>query len=95
MSSTGPSGPLDPVEALERLGRLAFREHCLKSLLQSVAELAKEVMPGDLEASVSLLINDRPSTAVFTGQLLPQLAFPLGEDPRFLLMIRQVVRHAA
>jgi GAF domain-containing protein len=69
MSSTDPSGPLDPVEALERLGHLAFREHCLKSLLQSVAELAKEVMPGDLEASVSLLINDRPSTAVFTGQL--------------------------
>jgi GAF domain-containing protein len=69
MPSTDPSDPLDPVEALERLGRLALREHCMKSLLQSVAELATEVMPGDLEASVSLLINDRSSTAVFTGRL--------------------------
>ncbi|MGR6964788.1 ANTAR domain-containing protein [Geodermatophilus sp. URMC 61] len=41
----------------------------MRSLLQSVADLAKEVMPGDPEASVSLLINDRSSTAVFTGRL--------------------------
>ncbi len=69
MSSTNPSDPLNPVDALERLGRLALREHCMKSLLQSVAELATEVMPGNPEASVSLLINDRSSTAVFTGRL--------------------------
>jgi GAF domain-containing protein len=69
MSSTDPSGFLDPVEALEQLGRLTLRENCMKSLLQSVADLAKEVMPGTPEVSVSLLINDRPSTAVFTGQL--------------------------
>ncbi len=69
MSSTDPSSPLDPVEVLERLGRLTLREHCMRSLLQVVADLAKEVMPGDPEASVSLLINDRSSTAVFTGQL--------------------------
>ena len=69
MSSTDPSDPLDPVDALEQLGRLALREHCMKSLLQSVAELATEVMPGNPEASVSLLINDRPSTVAFTGEL--------------------------
>ncbi len=69
MSSTDPSDPLNPVDALEQLGRLALREHCMKSLLQSVAELATEVMPGNPEASVSLLINDRSSTAVFTGRL--------------------------
>jgi GAF domain-containing protein len=69
MSSTDPSGFLDPVEALEQLGRLTLRENCMKSLLQSVADLAKQVMPGTPEVSVSLLINDRPSTAVFTGQL--------------------------
>ena len=51
MSGTDPSGPLDPVEALEQLSRLALRENCMKSLLQSVAELAKEVMPGNPEAS--------------------------------------------
>jgi GAF domain-containing protein len=69
MSSTDSSGPLDPVEALERLGRVTLREHCMRSLLQAVADLAKEIMPGDPETSVSLLINDRSSTAVFTGQL--------------------------
>ena len=41
----------------------------MRSLLQAMADLAKEVMPGDPEASVSLLINDRASTAVFTGEL--------------------------
>ena len=69
MSSADPSTPLDPVEALERLGRLTLRENGMRSLLQAVADLAREVMPGHPETSVSLLINDRPSTAVFTGVL--------------------------
>src|SRR3712207_8358188 len=69
MSSTGTPDAPDPVEALERLGRLTLRENCMRSLLQAVTDLAKEVMPGDPETSVSLLINDRSSTAVFTGQL--------------------------
>ncbi len=69
MSRNELPDPLDPVEALERLSRLTFREHGMRSLLQTVADLAKEVMPGNPEASVSLLINDRPSTAVFTGEL--------------------------
>lgn len=63
------SSPLDPVEALERLGRLRLREHGMRSLLQTVADLAEQVMPGDPEVSVSLLINDRPSSPVFTGEL--------------------------
>ena len=69
MSSTGTPDAPDPVEALERLGRLTLRENCMRSLLQAVADLAKEVMPGDPETSVSLLINDRASTAVFTSPL--------------------------
>lgn len=69
MSSADPSNPLDPVEALERLVRLTHRENSMRSLLQTVADLAREVMPGDLEASVSLLINDRVGTVVSTGEL--------------------------
>jgi GAF domain-containing protein len=69
MSSAEPSTPLDPVEALERLGRLTLREHGMRSLLQAVVDLARELVPGHPETSVSLLINDRPSTAVFTGEL--------------------------
>jgi GAF domain-containing protein len=41
----------------------------MRSLLQVVADLAREIMPGDPETSVSLLINDRSTTAVFTGEL--------------------------
>jgi GAF domain-containing protein len=58
-----------PVEVLEQLGRLSLREHTMQSLLQSVADLTKRVMPGNPEASVSLLINDKPSTVVATGKL--------------------------
>ena len=56
-------------QALEQLGSLALREHSMETLLQRVVELTKMVMPGDTEASISLLANDKPTTAVFTGQL--------------------------
>jgi GAF domain-containing protein len=56
-------------QALEQLGRLALAEHSMESILQAVVDLAKTVLPGDLEASISLLIDDKPATAVFTGQL--------------------------
>jgi GAF domain-containing protein len=55
--------------ALEQLGSLALREHSMETLLQRVVELTKVVMPGQPEASISLLTNDKPITAVFTGQL--------------------------
>src|SRR3712207_9568486 len=77
MSSTGTPDAPDPVEALERLGRVGLRENCMRSLLQAVADLAREVMPGDPETSVSLLINHRSPTAVFTGGL----ARPLDQRP--------------
>src|SRR5947209_4851193 len=69
MSDNEEADRPNPAEALEQLGRLALREHTMQSLLQSVADLTKKVMPGNPEASVSLLINDKPSTAVSTGRL--------------------------
>jgi GAF domain-containing protein len=56
-------------QALEQLGRLALREHSMESILQAVVDLAKTVLPGDPEASITLLIDDKPATAAFTGQL--------------------------
>ena len=56
-------------EALERLGRLSLRELSMEHLLRMVADLAKEVMPGEIEASVTLLVKDVPSTAASTGEL--------------------------
>jgi hypothetical protein len=59
----------EAAEALEHLGRLSLRELSMESLLQSMADLTKRVMPGDPEASVTLLIGDQPSTVVDTGPL--------------------------
>lgn len=65
--------PSDPAEALERLGRLSLRELSMDSLLQTVADLMKTVMPGNPEASVLLLVKDHPTTVVSTGALATDL----------------------
>ncbi|HST80184.1 MAG TPA: hypothetical protein VLL08_00445 [Kineosporiaceae bacterium] len=69
MASNQSPRPANAAEALEHLGRLSLREHSMKSLLQTVAELTKTVMPGDTEASVTLLVKGEPATVVSTGQL--------------------------
>jgi len=63
-------------EVLEYLGRSSTREQPMAAPLQRVADLAKTVLPGDPEASVTLLVRKRPSTVVATGQL----AVDLDED---------------
>jgi len=57
------------LQALEELGRLSLREHSMQSLLQRVAELAKRVMPGDPETSITVVVDSKPRTVVSTGQL--------------------------
>jgi GAF domain-containing protein len=72
------------VEALEQLGRLSLRELSMDSLLQTVADLAKTVMPGNPETSVLLLVRDSPSTVVHTGQLavdLDETQYERGHGP--------------
>jgi GAF domain-containing protein len=76
--------PASAAEALERLGRLPLREQSMESLLQTVADLAKTVMPGNPETSVSLLIDDRPTTVVYSGQLaidLDESQYGIGYGP--------------
>jgi len=41
----------------------------METLLQRVVDLTKIVLPGQLEASISLMTSDKPSPAVFTRQL--------------------------
>jgi GAF domain-containing protein len=65
--------PPDPGQALERLGSLSLRELSMDSLLQTVADLAKTVLPGNPEASVSLLVRDQPTTVASTGRLATDL----------------------
>ena len=65
--------PADAAEALERLGRLALRGLPMAGLLQTVADLTKTVIPTASDVSVALLVKDRPTTMVTTGQLADDL----------------------
>lgn len=70
--------------ALERLGELSLQELSMESLLQSMVDLTKRVMPGDPEASVTLLIKDEPRTVVDTGPLalgLDEVQYDRGDGP--------------
>ncbi len=69
MSSSQDPQPVTVTEALERLSQLSLRDVSMESLLQTVADLAKTVMPGHTETSVSLLVGDTPTTVVSTGQM--------------------------
>jgi GAF domain-containing protein len=76
--------PANAAEALERLGRLSLRDLSMEALLQQVAELSKTVMPGNPEASVLLLVKDRPTTVVSTGRLatdLDERQYERGQGP--------------
>jgi GAF domain-containing protein len=76
--------PANAAEALERLGRLSLRELSMESLLQTVADMAKTVMPGNPEASVTLVVKDTPSTVTYTGQLaldLDETQYERGHGP--------------
>jgi len=82
-SSEDPQ-PVNAAEALERLGKLSLRELSMDSLMQMVADLAKTVMPGNPEASVTLLVKDRPTTVASTGPLaldLDETQYERGHGP--------------
>ena len=84
MATNGNPQPPDAGAALERLGRLSLRELSMDSLLQTVADLAKTVMPGNPEASVLLLVKGRPTTVVSTGELatdLDETQYEQGQGP--------------
>ncbi len=69
MSTSDRRTTVDADAAFEQLASIALAEHSLHSVLQTVADLISEVMPGDIDASVSLLVADRATTVVYTGQL--------------------------
>jgi GAF domain-containing protein len=54
----------------------------MDGLLQTVADLAKSVLPGGLEVSVTLVAGDRPTTIVSTGQVAIHLDETQYEDGR-------------
>ncbi len=73
MADVSNPQPTEAAEALERLGRMSLRELSMDTLLQTVADLTRSVMPGNPEASVLLLVKGRPTTVVSTGELATHL----------------------
>lgn len=73
MAEDGTRRTLDARQAFEELGRIALNEHSMESVLQRVADLARSVVPGAAEVSVSLLADGKASTVVYTGELALQL----------------------
>jgi GAF domain-containing protein len=60
---------LDPRDAFTELGRISFDNTSMEAMLQRVAELAKQVILGVAEASVTLIAHDKAHTAAYTGRL--------------------------
>ena len=56
-------------EALDGLARLVLADENLQTVLERVVNLVKWVMPAGAEASVTVLRQQRPTTAAFTGEL--------------------------
>jgi GAF domain-containing protein len=64
---------VDAQAAFDELARLILSDHTMDGLLQRVAELAKGVVPGAAEVSVSLVGKDKATTVVTTGELATAL----------------------
>jgi GAF domain-containing protein len=77
-------GTLLPDEALDRLGRIRLTDHDMRSLLGEITSLAQQSLPGQLEASITLLTGDEAVTPVYTHQLaldLDECQYAKGHGP--------------
>lgn len=72
-STPRPLSVSDAAEAFAELGRIALSENTTESVLQRVADLARSVVPGAAEVSVTLLNDRAGATVVQTGDLALQL----------------------
>jgi GAF domain-containing protein len=65
--------PTDVSKALEALGRISLRDLSVESLLQTITELARAVTPGELEASVTLVVKGKAATVASSGEMATEL----------------------
>lgn len=71
--TTADAAAIPPQRGFERLSQLRLQDHSMESALGEVAHLAKELVPGASEASITLVAEGRADTAVSTGQLAVDL----------------------
>lgn len=60
---------LDAGAAMQQLHRVTLRERSLHTVLQTLADLVTQVVPGSVEVSIAVLVDDEPCTLVHTGRL--------------------------
>jgi GAF domain-containing protein len=71
-------------DAFAQLAELAFDSTSMDAMLQRIAELAKRVIPAVTEASVTLVSDDKASSAAYTGRLaldLDEVQYDRGYGP--------------
>jgi GAF domain-containing protein len=79
-----PATDADVHATLEQLGRISFAEHSLQSLIQTVTDLAAQVLPGNVATSVTILGDGRPRTVASSDSLaleLDRVQYRLGDGP--------------
>lgn len=64
---------VDPDAAFNELTTINLRDQSLDETLLQIAELARRVIPGVDDVSVTVITNGRPKTMVFTSPLAVQL----------------------
>jgi len=72
------------MSAFAELGKINLSSNDLSHVLQRVAELAKAVIPGVSEASVTLMVGGTAETAAFTGPIamsLDERQYDIGSGP--------------
>ena len=73
---TGPADSSSPPrarEGLDSLGQLVLTEHTRPSMLQRIVDLVAREMPPGAEASLTLVRDEQPTTAAYSGRLAEQL----------------------
>ena len=84
---TGPTDSTSPPRtraALDDLAQLLLDEHTTPSVLQRIVVLVQRSMPADVEVSITLIRDDQPTTAAFTGELadvLDETQYERGHGP--------------
>ena len=68
-----PADPTGLSEAFAELGRIVLAEDPLDSILNRVAELAKRLIPGAAETSVTLIHGRDATTAAYTAEVALRL----------------------
>jgi GAF domain-containing protein len=63
----------DAQQAFAELGRIDLGQESMETVLRRVAELAKHAIPGVAESSVTVVVNDKATTAAYTGALARHL----------------------